>query len=733
MKRTLLALTVLAGAVVGAQAGLILSDDFNYPDGGLVGAPGSVWVNNSGGGSGNLLLVSNQTLIVTTSRTEDAYRFLNGTPYLTNGPVTSLYAHFKIKCIGLPTATGTYFTHFGGTNVYTSTANTLTGHRARVYASLTNNNGSLASGTQFYLGIVNASGLPTNGMWGAALTTNVTYDIVTRYTLLTGSSTLWVNPANSNETDTSVTAMDVLPAENPALPPTNGIINIAAYDFRQATGEGSFLVNDLKVSTNFNDLYFAPNISSIADQSIPANSSTPVLDFQVGSPVAAATSLYITTNSSNPTLVPNNSANIVVTTDVTGTNRTIQITPAAGQQGSTIITVGVIDPVKNSSSYVTFKVTVGAPSLSTIPNQIALTNTSIPAISFTVSDPENDATTVWVASSSNTNLLTTNNIILGSSGGTSNVTLTPVAGKLGVTTLTLNVADAHNTNSTSFTLTMRPELGVLLSEDFTYTANAFTEPDKISLYGATGSPWVHVSGPSYEITVTNGAILIGTNNEDLGDALSGAPYHGSNGVVFYTSFTVNFSYLPSVGGDYFFSLKQSDTDTINFRYKVFSQRANAAVGKFRLAVANYANAPVQLDRDLSSNVLYEVVGRYNSGTGESVLWVNPLSEQSAGAVATDQPGSADIGGVALRQPGSYIGDLVLGRLRVGTTFAEVFTPPPAQTLHFQPTNGTVILSWSSPLYSLLSAPAVTGPWSQVYTTSPYTNTVSGTTFFRLAY
>jgi hypothetical protein len=83
--------------------------------------------------------------------------------------------------------------------------------------------------------------------------------------------------------------------------------------------------------------------------------------------------------------------------------------------------------------------------------------------------------------------------------------------------------------------------------------------------------------------VTNGlAFIVGTNGEDLGSPFIGsATYDGSQGYVFYTSFTVDFSYLPSVGGDYFFHLSSSGTDTSAFRDKIFANRANAATGKFR--------------------------------------------------------------------------------------------------------------------------------------------------------
>ena len=91
MKRTLIILTILASACSGVRAGLIFSDDFNYTDGpvalptGAAFNPTSPWLSNSGTGAGKEIDVTNQTLIVTGSRSEDMIGLLAGQPYITNG------------------------------------------------------------------------------------------------------------------------------------------------------------------------------------------------------------------------------------------------------------------------------------------------------------------------------------------------------------------------------------------------------------------------------------------------------------------------------------------------------------------------------------------------------------------------------------------------------------------------------------------------------------------------
>ena len=145
---------------------------------------------------------------------------------------------------------------------------------------------------------------------------------------------------------------------------------------------------------------------------------------------------------------------------------------------------------------------------------------------------------------------------------------------------------------------------------------------------------------------------------------------------------LNWSYLPSNLGDYFFHLSTNGTDTANFRDKVFANTAGAATGKFRLGIANSAGSLVaQNPRDLTTNATYAIVTRYNAATGDSTLWVNPVNAQSSSVTASDNPGSSIIGGVALRQPGCCIGSLAIGPMKVGTAFSDVWTAPARPTLN----------------------------------------------------
>ena len=97
----------------------------------------------------------------------------------------------------------------------------------------------------------------------------------------------------------------------------------------------------------------APTISTVANQSITANTATAALAFTVSDSETAASALSVTSASSNTTLVP--AANVVLGGNAT--NRTVSITPAANQTGSTTITLTVSDGALTGVSSFTVTVT----------------------------------------------------------------------------------------------------------------------------------------------------------------------------------------------------------------------------------------------------------------------------------------------------------------------------------------------------------------------------------------
>lgn len=106
-------------------------------------------------------------------------------------------------------------------------------------------------------------------------------------------------------------------------------------------GLAGFTFTTGTVSGNFS----APTLSTIANQSITVNSSTGFLAFTVSDDQTPASALTVFGSASNPTLLP--SSGIVF--GGSGANRTVRLTPAPGQSGTTLVTIGVSDGEFSSS------------------------------------------------------------------------------------------------------------------------------------------------------------------------------------------------------------------------------------------------------------------------------------------------------------------------------------------------------------------------------------------------
>jgi hypothetical protein len=707
MKWKLAAIVGLVGlATYSASAITVLSDNFDYPDGDLVGAPGSPWTAHSGAGSGPIQ-VTNSQILINRSNAEDVNAPLSGATYSTNS-ATSLYASFTVNFSELPTLSGTYLAHFRGTNSFA--------YPCRVIANTTN-----AAAGNYRLTIAN--GTTYNSYVGGAgqypldLSTGTVYTVVIRLVMSTGQATMWINP--NVEGDASVNGPDSLTPDD-----------VDQFAFRQSSGEGVMLVDTLKVGTSFVDvvgLNSAPTISAVPEQNIGANTSTGPLPVTVTDAETPAGSLTLKAKSSNATLVPNLPANLSV--GGSGENRTVTVTPAAGQQGSTVITLTIDDGVLTNSTQ--FAVNVGYPSISAIGNQITPSNTVAGPFSFAVNDFETAPGSLTVtAASSDAVLVPVPNIVIANLGGSNRtVTITPAANSVGSSDITLTVSDGILTDTATFKLTVYPKVGVILSDDFNYSDGAITDVS----FGI----WASHSGTNTEpVSVTNNRVLLSSSlaedvNAVLSDGAVFPPFEASGAYVLYSRFTVNFSGLPGTSGSYFAHFKDLST---GYRARVVAGTEAAAPGCFRLGVQSSGNPTVWFPRDLALGVTYVVATRYNTVTSDSALWVNPISEgdQSVAASSTFSP--IGISQYAFRQS-SGIGDLAVDNLVVGTSFSDVAVAVAPESLTYQRVGSNVVLSWTQPLMALESATSVQGPYAHVPdAASSYTNATTGNQmYFRLRY
>ncbi len=165
--------------------------------------------------------------------------------------------------------------------------------------------------------------------------------------------------------------------------------------------------------------------------------------------------LTVMATSSNQTRVPD--ANIVL--GGAGADRTIQITPADNQFGSTVITITVSDGSLTASD--TFNLNINSvndkSTISDVANLSTDEDTQTPLITFTISDVDNAPSRLVVtATSSNQIRVPDANITLGGMTANRNIRITPAANQTGTATITLTVSDGTATNTDQFVLKINP-------------------------------------------------------------------------------------------------------------------------------------------------------------------------------------------------------------------------------------------------------------------------------------
>jgi endonuclease/exonuclease/phosphatase family metal-dependent hydrolase len=221
---------------------------------------------------------------------------------------------------------------------------------------------------------------------------------------------------------------------------------------------------------------------------------------------------------------------------------------------------------------------------------------------------------------------------------------------------------------------------LLLNDTFSY-------PDG-PLVTVSGGVWVHHSGSvNGEVTVTSGRVFLNeANTEDVNTLLAGQPYLSSGATnVFYASFTVKFTSLPSSGGAYFAHFKDSST---GFRARIWALTSGAATGKFRLGISSTSGSVISATSpvDLSLNMDYTIVTRLVNSSSISTLWISPASENDSSISTSESASTFTVVSYALRE-NTGEGALNMDNLRVGTSFADVYSSgsgqPPAITSQSQ--------------------------------------------------
>jgi len=300
--------------------------------------------------------------------------------------------------------------------------------------------------------------------------------------------------------------------------------------------------------------------------------------------------------------------------------------------------------------------------------------------------------------------------------------------------------DAKTTDST-FSVMVRPNTNIVLIDYFNYDESG-------ALDTVASGFWNHLTGVLGQMQVGNalpGFVTVDQldNTENLQAKLLGAPFLKSSGGALYASYIVDMDdpsipngSMPIANGSYFTVFNDGSGVTGPYECRLIAATNGAALGYYRLGINNFgataADAEAKMfQQDLTPGQFYVVVTKLDLATGQSTLWLNPDSQSSASVTDTataDQEGATlyDISDFELRESGSDAGSVLVGNLKIGTTFDSVFPSPQVST------NGTggVVVTWSDPTLNIQSATSVAGPWSDVTgVTSPYTNGAPPSTIF----
>lgn len=228
---------------------------------------------------------------------------------------------------------------------------------------------------------------------------------------------------------------------------------------RSGTAVITFRVSDGTLSTTASFMVVVkapgnvPTISRLYNRILDANTSTGPIPFVVTDLDTPAAGITVTARSSNPSLVPD--ASIVLGGG--GDSRSVSITPLPSQSGNAMITLTASDGFNSSSSsfFVTVYPVNAAPIISALGDRAIVANGVPEVIGFTVTDADSPAASLVVSgSSSNQGLLPNTSIVLSGEGANRTLTLTPVPGQVGVSTVTVTASDGNLTSSRSFVLSV---------------------------------------------------------------------------------------------------------------------------------------------------------------------------------------------------------------------------------------------------------------------------------------
>jgi len=281
-----------------------------------------------------------------------------------------------------------------------------------------------------------------------------------------------------------------------------GHINFETISYNQTSplsftnarfNEWSGLTNKGEIIVHANQ---APSISNIANVSIDEDTQTSVI-FTVDDLESSPCSVTLQIDSDNTLLAPLSSFSSACSNNT----YTLVIIPEKNQHGLANISLTATDN-ENLFDIEHFTIEVisinDAPHISEIENIIMMEDTTRENLSFNISDIETLASDLNVsASSSNTLLVSVENIVFGGTDENRTMKITPSENQNGTATITINVSDTETTVRT----------------DFMVTVTADDDPPEIALPIADID--VDEDAENYTIDLSSVFIDIDNENQDI--------------------------------------------------------------------------------------------------------------------------------------------------------------------------------------------------------------------------
>ncbi|KPA10280.1 hypothetical protein MHK_009515, partial [Candidatus Magnetomorum sp. HK-1] len=354
----------------------------------------------------------------------------------------------------------------------------------------------------------------------------------------------------------------------------NGVatITVSMTDSDGSTANRSF---DLTVTA----VQDSPVIGAISDQIIGENTVSDPISFTVVD--VDADNLTLSGSSSNLTLLAIEN----IAFSGTGSSRTLTITPTSNEIGTALISIAVTDGnFTATSAFNLTVVTVNAPIIGSISDQMTNEDTAINSISFTATDIEDSPCSMSITlTSSDQTIVSDAGLAYTCNADNYTITVTPLAHQNGSVTITVLVTDSWAlTASTSFSLSVAamPDAPIISDVDaYTMDKNSVSDPIEFTMYdpdansltmtvSASSSNTIIVANENISISGTGGSrtLTITPTTDEVGTVSITLIASDSFGLTSTKTFSVlvtpDYYGVTKIAAEYYYSVVLKTDGTV---------------------------------------------------------------------------------------------------------------------------------------------------------------------------